>query len=205
MDVIINLAFCFLPLLVFFLFILLAKQDISLSHSVLAMLLGFAPLIPVAVLQLIIPRATYTSLVSLLFSSLFFNGLIEEGVKAAFLFLFPSSKLVYKQFFIYSLLAGLCFGCFEAVVYVVSGIGHVELRFITSIIIHTVCSGMGGLFVWSCRQKTCKVSLLLTAIIIHGIYNFFASFIGVFWWFSLAAIVFALVQLRTFYKNLFKF
>lgn len=201
MDLYIDLAFCFLPLFIFILLLLLTKQAITLRYCVTALLLGLAPLIPAAVLQLLIPQIAYSSLFMVLLSALLFNGLIEEGVKTGFLFFFPSSKVTYKQFFIYSLLAGLCFGCFEAVIYVVSGSRHVELRFLTAVVIHTVCSGMGGLFVWSCRQKNCKISILITSIATHGVYNFFAGFNGLFWWFSTAAIVFALIQVRSFYRG----
>jgi len=65
-----------------------------------------------------------------------------------------------------------------------------------------VCSGLGGLFVWSCKQKKCKIIILLAAIVIHGVYNFFAGFTGIFWWFSLAAIIFGLIQVRMFYRGL---
>jgi len=204
MDVIIDLSFCFLPLVVFILILIITKQDIKLSLSTAAVLLGLAPLVPAAVLQLVLPQIEYSSLLMVLISALLYNGLIEEGMKAGFLFLFPSSKVTYKQFFIYSLLAGLCFGCFEAVVYVVSGSRNIELRFLTAVVIHTVCSGMGGLFVWSCRQKSGRFVILATAILTHGVYNFFAGFTGVFWWFSLAAIVFGLIQLRMFYRGLEK-
>lgn len=180
MELISNLAFCFLPLVVFMLILLLSKQDITLPYCILAALLGLAPLIPAAVLQLIIPQIEYSSLLMVLLSALLFNGLIEECMKAGFLFLFPSAKTGYKQFFIYSLLAGLTFGCFEAVVYVVSGNKDIELRFLTAVVIHTVCSGMGGLFVWSCKQKRMNIAVLLTAIIIHGVYNFFAGFTCLF-------------------------
>ena len=202
MDLIIDLSFCFLPLVIFILILLITKQDIKLSFSTAAVLLGLAPLIPAAVLQLVIPQLEYSSLLMVLISTLLYNGLIEEGMKAGFLFLFPSSKVSYKQFFIYSLLAGLCFGCFEAVIYVVSGSHNIELRFITAVVIHTVCSGLGGLFVWSCKQKKCKIIILLAAIVIHGVYNFFAGFTGIFWWFSLAAIIFDLIQVRMFYRGL---
>ncbi len=202
MDLIFDLVFCFLPIVIFILLMFVTRQEISLSLCIIALLLGLAPLIPAAVLQLVIPEIKYSSLIMVLLSALIFNGIIEEGVKAGFLFLFPSSKSSLKQFFIYSLLAGLCFGCFEAVVYVVSGLRHIEIRFLTAVVIHTVCSGIGGLFVWSCRTKQCRISILLNAVIIHGIYNFFAGFTGVFWWFSLAAMLFAVIQARSLYRSL---
>lgn len=202
MDLIIDLAFCFLPLVVFILLLVVTKQNISCKYCIFSLLLGLAPLIPAAILQLVIPQIAYSSLLMVLLSALLFNGLIEEGVKALFLFLFPFRKVIIKQFFVYSLLAGLCFGCFEAVVYVISGSRSIELRFLTAVVIHTVCSGMGGLFVWSCRQGKCRITIILTAIILHGVYNFFAGFTGVFWWFSLAAILFGFVQIRMFYRSL---
>lgn len=166
------------------------------------MLLGLAALIPAAILQVIFPPIAYTSLLMVLLSALLLNGLIEEGVKAGLLFAFPVSKVSLKQFFIYSLLAGLCFGCFEAIVYVVTGSQHIELRFLTAVIIHTLCSGMGGLFVWTCVKKQCKISIILNSIIIHGVYNFFAGFTGLFWWFSLVAMLFGFMQVRNYYRRI---
>ena len=82
------------------------------------------------------------------------------------------------------------------------------LRIFTSDIIHLTCTGLSGLFIWSCRVREDdkkggpKFSILITAVLLHGFYDFFAGFTNNLRWFSAAVILLALVECRIKYTSL---
>ena len=73
-------------------------------------------------------------------------------------------------------LIGCAFGSFENVVYLIAGTKDITLRFFTSLIIHSCCSGLSAIYIWSFRQGKTKISCFILAILLHGLYNFFDSF-----------------------------
>ena len=66
------------------------------------------------------------------------------------------------------------------------------------------CTGLCGMFIYSCRHKPAKTSLLITAVILHGIYDFFAGFSTTsnLRWFSIAVVLMAIAECRIKYTSL---
>ena len=110
--------------------------------------------------------------------------------------------------------AGLSLGCFESVVYYFDHLqiansrgatllyGQIAVRIFTSDVIHWSCTGLCGLFIYSYRNKPGRVSCLVAAVLLHGIYDFFAGFSGGLRWFSVAVVLMSIAECRIKYKSL---
>lgn len=84
------------------------------------------------------------SLFSVLIKSIFVNGVVEETIKMAVFFIFPSKKMSMKVFFACAVLSGLSLGCFETLIYIASGIKNLELRLLTAVVIHSAAQDFRG-------------------------------------------------------------
>src|SRR5574344_447508 len=126
-------------------------------------------------------------------------------------------------FFTYALLSGLSVASFESLIYVISGYQNIGLRMATAVVIHTCCAGLSGLFVFSTHLKKMatskttsskkqsandtvslsprlRVIAYIFAVLLHGVYNYFAGFNTSIKYFSFAVILFALIECRVQYK-----
>lgn len=205
MNVVIPILLCFIPLVAFFVCLKLLMPCFKIFKGLIACLLGLFSVIPIAAFQFLLDAQhlfTASSLLTVLVQSLVLNGLIEEAIKMGLLFIVPAKDMELKEFFAYSLLCGLAVGCFESVIYLISGYENVGLRMITAVIIHVTCTGLSGLFVYSVKYKCRKVLPFVLAVLIHGIYNYFAGFSGGIQYFSFIVILFAVIECRVRYKSI---
>ena len=211
---------CFIPLLsAVLLFTFVFK--IKLTHQLIAVLLGLAAVLPISFIQYFIPDFSVFFNSPILFSllqSLIIYGLIEEAFKA--LLLLPLPHKIYdenenlRDFLLLSFVMGLSLGCFESVVYYFDHLqianskgatllyGQIAIRIFTSDIIHMMCTGLCGLFVFSCRNKARHLSFFVIAILLHGIYDFFAGFSNNLRWFSIAVVLMSIAECRIKYSAL---
>ncbi len=211
------LILCFLP---FFagLLIFINIFKLKLSHLLLASLLGLVAVIPIEFIQyLLLPSLSFFQMgliAKSLVTSLIFYGLVEECFKMAFLMPLPHKTYSERDFMLLSFMAGLSVACFESSIYFLMYLqkaningaevlyGMLFLRIFSSDLIHMLCTGLCGLFLFSQRQKSTKISILITAILIHGFYDFFAGFNNNLRWFSVAVLLFAMAQCRIKYRLL---
>lgn len=201
----VTLAMCFLPLLAGIVFWAVKVPSFKLSYSVWAVGAGFAALVPIIVIQFVIRRFfnfSPASLAAVFLSALLFNGLIEETVKAVFLFLLPVKAVPLSAFTAAAIIAGTAVGSFEALVYCIAGTNYSLVRLITAVVLHALCSGLSGIFVWTRKNGKARAAALVSATVCHGLYDFFASFNGLIWWLSIAVLLFAAVRLRYYYTDL---
>ena len=107
------------------------------------------------------------------------------------------------EFFSCAVLSGFTLGCFETIVYSLAGTGTAPLRMVTSVIVHGSCAALSGLFVFSCRHKSPRAFSYIFAVILHGVYNYFAGFdmSSPFFYMSFAVIAIAVIECRTRYIN----
>jgi RsiW-degrading membrane proteinase PrsW (M82 family) len=204
MNIYASIAICFIPLAAVFICFVLLVPGFKTRWGLLACLFGLLAVIPIATLQFGIEKINLieaTSLGIVLLEALVLNGLIEESLKMGLLFVLPSKDIVLSAFFSYAILSGLSVGCFESVIYLISGYENIGLRMITAVIIHASCTGLGGLFVYSIRNKKVHVMPFIYAVLFHGIYNYFAGFNTGIKYFSFAVILFALIECRIWYRN----
>lgn len=205
---------CLVPFITTFLLLAILVPGISISREFLGMLAGLVAFIPIVILQFFffgrLQKFMQTNLFLSIIHSLIFFGLIEEGVKATSLLILKSRGESLRNFFAYSILAGMTLGCFESVVYLLATFGTrpqvssgflrmIFLRMTTSLAIHTLCAGLGGLCIFYSKNIRRNFSPLVFAILIHGIYDFFAAFDSPLKYFSVALILLAALECRIFY------
>ena len=205
-PVIPSVIICILPLLAVFTCMLILVKEFKFLSGVFSILLGLFAVIPIAAIQFAIEYyhlVSVHSLFQVLVKSLLINGIVEETIKMLFLF-FISKKPNLSSFFSCAILSGLALGCFESMVYLISGIEHLEIRMLTAVIIHAACAGLSGLFVYSIKNGSTKVLSFILAILLHGIYNYFAGFKmdSFFFWFSLVVVLVSIVECRIRYRSL---
>ena len=216
---------CFVPLLfAFCLFTFVFK--LKISHQLLAILLGLAIVFPISVIQYVVPTTNIFQnmpIVGTMLKSLIIYGLIEELFKTIVLVPVLSTKSIKEEYsalqlLFLSFLLGLSLACFESLVYLFDRLQIannrgaqvlyylVFLRIFTTDLIHMACAGLCGLFViskWYNNNKS-KISYLFLAILLHGIYDFFAGFQNNLKYFSYFVVLLALIECRVKYTALTK-
>ena len=213
---------CFVPLILAIALFSFAFK-IKITHQLIAILLGLAAVLPISFLQYFIPDFSALFKSPILFSlikSLLIYGLIEEAFKT--LLLLPGPHKLYdeanqcRDFIFLSFIMGLSLGCFESVVYYFDHLqiansrgatllyGQIAVRIFTSDIIHLTCTGLCGMFIYSIRHKERRISLFITAVVLHGIYDFFAGFSSTsnLRWFSIAVVLMAIAECRIKYTSM---
>lgn len=216
---------CFVPLLfAFCLFTFIFK--LKISHQLLAILLGLAIVFPISVIQYVVPTTNIFQnmpVVGTMLKSLIIYGLVEELFKTIVLVPVLSTKSIKEEYsalqlLFLSFLLGLSLACFESLVYLFDRLQiannkgaqllyhHIFLRIFTSDLIHMSCAGLCGLFVISKRYNNnkSKISYLFLAILLHGIYDFFAGFQNNLKYFSYLVVLLALIECRVKYTALTK-
>jgi len=202
-SMIFSLLLCVLPLVVLIVCCVLCIK-LSVRHAAIAVAAGVLPVVPIMALQLIVfPafRSLDFQLGTRLLSALILNGLIEESIKFLSLLLFFHKKTTRVQCIACGAIAGLTVGCLEAVMYFAGGFEYILLRLVTAAVIHTLCAMLSALCIASFKAGKKKIMPFVYAVLVHGVYNFFAGFTGGFRWFSIAAILFAAVECRIWYTR----
>lgn len=222
-----GIALCFLPLIIAIL-IFSAAFKLKLFHQLIAVLLGLAAVLPISVIQYFmpaIPGLNLSLVLRALLKSLLLYGLVEELFKTLVIFILPhklydsdlendASENGRLSFLLLAFVTGLSLGCFESVVYYFDHLqiansrgatllyGQIAVRIFTADIIHMTCTGLCGLFVYSCRNKPRHLSCLVAAVFLHGIYDFFAGFSNGLRWFALAVVLMSIAECRIKYTSL---
>lgn len=214
MNIHAALALCFVPLIVMFFFVRRFAQ-VGTIVCLYAVLLGLLAVAPISILQFYvadIPILNSNHWITQLLRVVLFNGLIEEFIKIIFIFFLPSKRLSLGKFFLCACICGMSLGCFESAIYFLqhlqqaNTIGthliYVQIftRMFTSDAVHTLCAGLGGLFIRSIKRMRIDIAAFLFAPLIHGLYDFFALYDD-FKRFSVAAILFLVVQCRISYTS----
>lgn len=204
------------PIACFLLFSLLVPGQ-KIRYCLLSCIIGLITVIPTAFVQYFVLRKISVfdsnTVISLLITAVIFNGLIEETIKMLFMLILPQKKLTPTVFFTCSLLCGLTLGCFESLIYMINRMQGISIypetqtiyellikRMFTAVLIHTFCAGLSGLYIWMFKHKSNHIQPFIYAVLLHGIYNFFAGFTSYFYYFAVIAILFAMLECRIWYK-----
>ncbi len=216
MTIYIVLSLCFLPFaLAFFAFRRLFQSPFS--TEIAASLLALASVLPIAFIQFTLSDFLTTAErtgADVFVRMMIYNGLIEEGLKTLLLFALSVKKIRFHAFFGAALLSGLCLGCLESMIYVLEYMqkthtssadlvyGILFARIFSADAVHTLCAGLGGLFVYGCKTKRFSPLPIIFAVFVHGLYDFFIYLGKPLRSFAAAAIFFAIVECRIRYKKL---
>ena len=198
MNLFASIGICLVPLFLLSLVFLLCIKKLSSLHLLFSILLGFLAIIPVTVIQFFLmklPIFTAENLLSLFVITFVFNGLIEESLKMTSGFFLPFKKMTFGSFVACGIIIGCAFGTFENIVYLVSGVKNISVRFFTSLVLHCCCAGLSAIYIWTFKKKNPKIFCFILAVLLHGLYNFFAGS-EKFWWLSIITIIYAFVKLK---------
>ena len=216
LSIVLPIILCFIPLIAGFLIFAFAFKA-NAGHLSIAILLGLAAVLPISVIQFFLPSLNILTSMPILreiLKSLLLYGLVEEILKCIFVLPLPKKEKSAFEFLMLAFTMGLALGCFESIVYYLDHLqmannrsatllyGQIFARIFSSDILHRTCTGLCGLFIYSIRNKQTKISCLISAVIIHGLYDFFAGFQNVLRWFAVAAILLAIVECRIKYTSL---
>lgn len=207
------LGISFIPAILFFALSKILNRSFKFQHGILVCVLGIVTIFPASFIQFFLLKLELfnrTTFVSAMITAVVFNGLIEETVKMLFLCALSQKKQTLSAFFCCSIIYGLCAGGFESVVYIIRKFQEITLvsgpEIITNLLIkrifcaqavHAFCAGLSGLYLWNFRHfKSKNIAPFVFAVLLHGIYNFFAGFTSGFRWLSFVAIIFAAVECR---------
>ena len=212
-TLILSSIICILPVL-FCSILFSAGLKVKPLHILLAILLGVIAFFPVQMVDEFVVRK---------FISRFYPTrrafltwvFLAEIIKGAFLILLPSKKMTLRSFLLASMLAGLTFGCGQTIVECLYQIGNTMsqsgnaqilwfpllLKLICIDIINMSCTGLAGLFIWTCKQKKINWFLLFYPFVLRALFEFFNVKLDIKW-FTAAAILLALLECRIKYKAL---
>jgi len=211
------LGISFIPSALFFALAVILNKELKIRYCLLSGILALCTVIPTSLIQfyvLSLPIFTAYTFASVMITAILFNGLIEEAMKMLFLCIIPQKKQVLSAFFCCVILYGLVVGGFESVIYIVRKFQEIQGqpgkeivvrllidRIFSAQAIHVFCAGLTGLYIWNFRHQKKNIIPFLYAVLLHGIYNFFASFTSIYHWLAVIAILFAAVECRIFYLS----
>lgn len=213
-----GIAFCFIPLIIAVLVFTFAFK-LKFSHQLIAILLGLVAVFPISFIQYFLPGLPFLNnspVLKILLESLILYGFVEELLKMLLALPLPHKNYTTLNFLLLAFIMGLALGCFESVVYYFEHLqkanakgaqllyGMIAARIFSSDIIHMCCMGLSGLYIYSKRLKKSHISYFIYAVLIHGVYDFFARFPNNLKWFSLAVVLLSIVECRIKYTVLQK-
>lgn len=211
----IGIALCFIPLIFSFILFLFAFK-IKASKMMLVILLGLIAVFPISVIQFFLPSLPILQtqpVLKALLRSIFLYGLVEELIKTGLFIPLTRKEQEPLNYLLLAFTMGLTVACFESSVYYLDHLqiasakgaellyGQIFLRIVTSDIIHLTCTGLCGLFIFSCKNKPVKINVLLIAVLIHGFYDFFAGFQNNLKFFAIPVILLGIIECRIIYSN----
>ncbi len=205
-----------LIIIIFFLAVLLftiainKKSRINLKYIFFAFIFSLTALGLAIFLQWLLTRlfqinSIATSPSIIFFDSFISTGLIEESCKIFFFYLL--ARLIYakagikkieeaqtlnpKQLLFLAIFFGLIFASFENIAYFIQDINSIKLRIISACLFHSTIVVYYRKFI----LKKHKFFYFLSAVLLHGLYNFFLSLNIYFSIFSALILVFLLAKI----------
>jgi len=149
--------------------------------------LGLLSTIPIVVLELTVAMFkdafSFHPLSAYAFRAFLVAALCEESMKFFVVKRFAYNKVAFDEVMdgiVYTVVASLGFACMENIIYVMQGgIAIAAARAFTAIPLHALASGIMGYYIGQAKfagNKSAERSLflkgLISAIMIHGLYNF---------------------------------
>lgn len=205
MNLFLAIAVCFVPLFIGILIAIIFIKECRIAHTFLSVVLGFFAIFLIILVRTLvndlvgfISPSTMNAFYAFLISTLFF-AFIEESVKMLFCTLLPKAKIDFSAFTTNCIIFGASIGCFETVLYLVTGYDTL-FRLCTAVIIHIACAVLSGYYIWALHSKIKFIRPYLFSIVMHGLYNFFAGQNNNLSWISIVIILLAIHSARLYYN-----
>lgn len=217
-QIILPIILCFVPVILGF--IVCTKFKINISLSLITILLGLIAVFPIELIQYAINESKLFNFILpyetayYVINSLLLYGFLEETFKTLFISFIPSKNYSILQILLLGFLLGLSLASFENLVYFfeyqqkASNRGAsliysmIFKRIFLTDILHMACAGLSALFIVTLKDKNLKArwGLFVTAILLHGFYDFFAGFKNNLNLFSILVVLLAILECRIKYK-----
>jgi RsiW-degrading membrane proteinase PrsW (M82 family) len=208
------LAISSLPVAIVYIWFRLAKYDFTLRWFLYVLLAGAIAFFPALLFQTLLPSVLSTGIRMELFYQFFIRiAFTEEASRLLMLVLFvlvssriapgqpefkygqPVTWNITKKGAAAGLVAGLGFAVLESAVYGASNTGLLLLRAVTAAPLHAACGSRVGMAAVMIRTSPLQaIFRLLSAVAIHGLYNFMIIMPG---FPSIAAVIIALMTLAS--------
>lgn len=216
MVIILPVILCLLPLILTVVIFRFGSK-LKLTQILLACLLGLLAILPISLVQYWLPLIPFfqrPAVINSLLRSIVVYGLIEELFKMVLIMPIPKRENTLLEYFFLSLVFGLSLGCFETIIYFLDHIQKANInggqllylpifqRIVSSDCIHTMCAGLLGFFVFEAKEKRYHFQLIIWAVCLHGLYDFFAGFQNSFRYFAIAVVLFSVIECRVRYLKI---
>jgi len=197
-----------IPVIAVYIWFRIAKYEYSLTKFLFTLLAGAAAFLPAIILQDLLSFRILNNRAALFYEFFIRIALTEEASRLLILVLFfwitsrlkpqasagPLNFNIVKKASATGLIAGLGFALFESAIYAASDISVIFLRIFTAAL-HGACGSRIGAAAVLLRKNPGQSFLrVLTAVAIHGVYNFMVIIPGLP---ALAAIIIALSAFAT--------
>ena len=216
MSVFSFLCFAFFPFVfsVVFFFFLVCEESLSLRSILFATLFSFLSVVTSSSLQLLLSflfpsLLRQTELLTILFDSFVYSGVVEEVTKffsfyCFLVFCMPlnvkcladtislSDEKYRKQLLMLAMFFASCFAGFENIAYMVFNINTLTIRLISATLFHIFVAPY-YLRAFS-NTKDINLSFIIIPVLLHGMYNMFIILGGAFFLFSFIIIFFLFVH-----------
>lgn len=196
---------CFVPLIAVFVCAKILVKEFCWWKGLICLALGFVAVAPIAGMQWLFENNNFIAAKTtgaVLLSALILNGLIEELIRTAVLFATPLTAKSQFGAFVTGVLSGMSLGCLEIFVYLGTGWETQLLRLASVMGIQIPCSVLCSLFVYSVKNKKLYVTPILLAVVLHGLYSYFAGYYSFMKYFCVVVIVVAAVECRLRYVKM---
>ena len=128
-------------------------------------------------------------------------GILQEGLKTLFLFIFPVKNIKLLDYMAYSALCGLSAGSVEMFLYI-RLLNVFKWSFLAFYIIQSMCAMLDGLTVYSYNKKKKQILPFIFAVLFHGMYNYFTSFADFRSYFAIFVALLAVIEVKLRYSYL---
>ncbi len=209
----INILLAFIPSLILVLFFY--KKDSQKKEPPVLILktfiLGFAAVLPAVLLEIYLSPFLEgdTRLTSALYKAFLIAAVVEEGIKFIAVRFFIFNRAEFDEVtdgIVYTITVSLGFAFFENLFYSFGSITVLIIRGLSAVPLHAVASGIMGYFIGKSKfegKGNAQVGFL-SAVVIHGLYDFFLFYGGPLSFMVIPLLISAGIVLMKFYKRALK-
>ncbi len=208
--ILINIILAFIPSL--FLVVYFYKKDSQKKEPpaliLKTFLLGFAAVIPAVLAEIFLSPFFQggTRLTDSLYKAFLIAAAVEEGIKLLVIRIFIYNRKEFDEVtdgIVYTITASLGFAFFENLFYSFGSLSVLVIRGLSAVPLHAAASGIMGYFIGKSKfqGKGILMAGYLTAVIIHGLYDFFLFFGGVYSFLVIPLLGFSGILLFMLYKK----
>ncbi len=210
MYLLINILLAFVPSLILVIFFYKKDNQKKEPRSLIlkTFLLGFVSVIPAVLIEIYLSPLIRgnTHLSSALYKAFIVAAVVEEGIKLIIVKLFIFKRDEFDEVtdgIVYTITVSLGFAFFENLFYSFGSLSVLLIRGLSAVPLHAAASGIMGYFIGKSKFEGRGALELgfLSAVAIHGLYDFFLFYGGLLSFMVIPLLVIAGIILMKLYKK----